>query len=133
MPLLGHASLRGNPIRCPGTTLSPQVLLVGIWRPVSHGQPVFKCFWETACGFDLGSPAGALFPRAVGQPGELAGLASGRGSDGIWGEQQMAQQTKQLIQPNYSNRCLKMFAFKFKLLGLLEEPTRMGKFGLPLN
>ena len=51
----------------------------------------------------------------------------------MWGEQQMAQQTRQLIQPNYGNRCLKMFAFKFKLLGLLEEPTRMGKFALPLN
>lgn len=57
----------------------------------------------------------------------------GRGGEGVWGEQQMAQQTRQLIQPNYGNRCLKMLAFKFKLLGLLEEPTRMGRFGLPLN
>lgn len=39
----------------------------------------------------------------------------------------MAQQTSQLIQPNYGNRCLKMFIFKFKLLGLLEAPTRMGE------
>lgn len=52
---------------------------------------------------------------------------------GLGGEQQMAQHTRQLIQPNYGNRCLKMFAFKFKLLGLLEKPTRMAKFDLPLN
>lgn len=38
---------RGNLIRGPDTTLSPQVLLVDIWPPVGQGQHVPTCFWGT--------------------------------------------------------------------------------------
>lgn len=70
-----------------------------------------------------------LLPPAEESGGGTPGAARGRSSVGVLGEEQMAQQTSQLIQPNYGNRCLKMFIFKFKLLGLLEAPTRMGKSG----
>lgn len=36
-------------------------------------------------------------------------------------EQQMVERTRLLIQPNYGNRCLKMFTFKFKLFTLSDE------------
>lgn len=50
------------------------------------------------------------------------------GTNSALGEQQMVEKTRPLIQPNYGNRCLKMFTFKFKLFALLDELGGMRVF-----
>lgn len=50
------------------------------------------------------------------------------GTNAALGEQQMVEQTRLLIQPNYGNRCLKMFSFKFTLFALLSELGGMRVF-----